>query len=134
MKTKIIQSIPAILALCAIGFLYFGRWCTETISSCYGSWVDHVYFYFTQPLYFFALYFLPVAIILIFVSHHIFVSWWKIASLMLIVAFLFAASQPVAASLFSTNRDDAARFAAEILDTLSLILIVWKSIAARRTK
>ncbi len=132
MKTKLIQIVPALAALLGVAFLYFSRWCTETIPSCYGSWMDHIYFYFTQPLYFFALYSLPLVVILIFVSRQVFSSWLRLAAWALPLAFLFIATQPVVASFLSTDRDDAARLAAILFTVISLILITWKSIALRR--
>ncbi len=91
-----------------------------------------MYNYVTSPAYFFALYSLPLAIILIFVSRPIFKAWWKVAILLLIVAFLFIAGTPVSPGLFSDNRDDAARQAAEVFTVLSLILIIWKAYTSRR--
>ena len=132
MKTKIIQSIPVALALLAVGFLYLSRWCTETIPSCYGSWIHHIYFYFTQPLYFFALYILPITIILVFVSRSVFKSWLKLAMWAVPLLLIFISTQPVVGSFLSTNRDDTARLAGEVFTVLSLILIVWKYYAGRR--
>jgi len=94
--------------------------------------MDHIYFYFTQPLYFFALYSLPLVVILIFVSRQVFSSWLRLAAWALPLAFLFIATQPVVASFLSTDRDDAARLAAILFTVISLILITWKSIALRR--
>ncbi|MFZ2167446.1 MAG: hypothetical protein WAV50_01090 [Minisyncoccia bacterium] len=131
MKTKLIQSVPALLALLAIVFRYVSNWCID-FASCYGTWVSHVALSFTKPLYFFALYVLPVAIILVFVSRPVFNSWLKIAVWLLPLAFIFVASQPVVASFLSTDRDDAARLAAEVFAALSLILIVWKTYTSRR--
>ncbi|HFC11118.1 MAG TPA: hypothetical protein ENJ75_02975 [Candidatus Kaiserbacteria bacterium] len=138
MKTKIVQFIPVLGTLLAIGFLYFSRWCTETISSCYGSWMDHIYFYFTQPSYFFALYSLPLAIVLIFVSRAVFKSWLKLAVWLLPLAFISVAltnttsSQGLGMDLFPYTRDDAARQMAEIVTVISFLLIAWKYFKAHR--
>ncbi len=94
--------------------------------------MDHIYFYFTQPLYFFALYTLPIAIALVFVSKTVFKSWLKLAAWMLPLLFIFVATQPVVGSLLSTNRDDTARLAGEIFTILSLILIAWKYYVSHR--
>ncbi|HQU07811.1 MAG: hypothetical protein B7X04_01015 [Parcubacteria group bacterium 21-54-25] len=138
MRRRIIQSIPLIIALLGIAFLYFSRWCTETVPVCYGSWIDHIYFYFTQPLYFFALYSLPLAIILIFVSRPIFNSWLKLAAWMIPLGVIYTAMTPVnftgiGIDLFPFYRDDAARLSAEALTTVSLVLIIWKYFKARHS-
>lgn len=132
MKTRLTQFIPAVLALLIIGFDGFSRWCILG-RSCYGMWVHHIYEYVTSPLYFFALYSLPLTVILILIPRRIFNSWLKLAAWTLPLLFIFVATQPVVASFLSTNRDDAARLAAEIFTVLSLVLILWKSFAARRT-
>lgn len=132
MKTKLIQVVPASLALLAIGFGEFSRWCSADGYICDQTTLDQMIPYMTYPLYFFALYALPIAIILIFVSRAIFNSWLKLAAWMLPLAFIFVATQPVVASFLSTDRDDAARLAAIIFTILSLTFIVWKWFAARR--
>jgi len=134
MKTKIIQFIPAALALAFVGFRYFSTWCILTTHVCYGTFVDHIALSFTKPLYFFTLYSLPLAIILIFVSRPVFNSWFRLAAWILPLALIFIATQPVYTThILSTNRDDAARFAAEVITTISLILIISKYVALRRT-
>lgn len=132
MKTKLIQAAPALLALLAIGFGEFSRWCSAEGNVCNRTVIDNMIPYVTYPFYFFALYALPVAIILVFVSRPVFNSWLKIAAWLLPLAFIFIASQPVVASFLSTDRDDAARLAAEVFAALSLILVVWKTYTSRR--
>lgn len=133
MKTKIAQSIPAILALLAIGFRYFSNWCIDSISSCYGSWFHQIYQYFTSSLYLFALYFLPIAIILTFVPREIFKSWLKLAVWALPLLLILVATQPInAAHILSTNRDDAARLAGIVFSVVSLAIILYKYFSLRR--
>jgi hypothetical protein len=134
MKNKLIQSVPTAVMLAAIAFQYASNWCIDN-ASCYGTWVSHITFSFTQPLYFFALYSLPLAIILIFIPHPLFKRWFKVAVWLVPLLLIFIATQPVAPQSFmSTNRDDAARFAAEILTAASLIVIIWKYLALRRVR
>lgn len=136
MKTKAIQLIPTTLALMGVCFHYFSRWCILSSLSCYGTWVHQMYNYVTSPLYFFALYSLPLAIVLVFVSHKLFKSWLKLAVWLVPLLLLFIATQPVAPQSFmSTNRDDAARLAAELLTVVSLIKLIlpwWKSRTLRK--
>lgn len=134
MKTKITQGIPALLALAAIGFRYVSNWCVDSTSYCYGTWVHQVALSVTKPLYFFALFFLPLAIALIIISRNIFNSWLRFAAWTLPLLFIFIAMQPVVSSFLSTDRDDAARLAGEVFAAISLALVIWKSLAARRTE
>ncbi len=133
MKEKIIQSIPTLLVLAILTFGQGSYWCMYSNGSCYGGWVSHIYPYFTNPLYDFALYSLPLAIILIFISRTLFKSWFKLAVWLVPLLLLFIATQPVAPQSFlSTNRDDSARLAAQIFTVLSLSLVAWKYYASRR--
>lgn len=99
--------------------------------------MDHIYFYFTQPLYFFSLYLLPLALILIFVPKVVFQSWLKLAAWVVPLLFFFIATQPVnwmgiGINPFFISRDDMARYTAEVFTILSLILIAWKYYTSRR--
>ena len=133
MKTKLIQSIPASLALLAVGFLYFSQWCILKSPSCYGTWIHHIYDGITSPAYFFSLYLLPLALILIFVPKTVFKSWLKLAAWAVPLLLIFISTQPVfPQQILSTDRDDTARLAGEIFTVLSLILIAWKYYASRR--
>ena len=132
MKTKIAQSIPALLALLAIGFRYFSNWCIDSISTCYGTWIHWISLPVTKPFYLFSLYLLPIAIILIFVPREIFKSWLKFAVWSLPLLLMLVATQPVFSSFLSTDRDDAARLAGGVFSIVSLILIIWKYFSLRR--
>lgn len=132
MKTKIIQSIPAMFALAAIGFRYFSLWCIFTTQVCYGTTVSHISLTVTKPLYLLSLYLLPIAIILVFVPRSVFISWLKLAVWAIPLLLIFISTQPVYSGFLSTDRDDAARLAGEVFAGVSLVLIIWKSIAARR--
>ncbi|MFZ2500539.1 MAG: hypothetical protein WAW90_00955 [Minisyncoccia bacterium] len=139
MKTKITQSIPALLTLLVVGFSQFSLWCSDLGNLCYRTWIDSIFLDVINPLYFFSLYFLPIAIILIFVPRHVFNSWLKLAVWALPLAFIFIATTDVSWSGIGINffpfyRDDAARLSAEIFTSLSILLVVWKLIANRQSK
>lgn len=137
MKTKIIQFIPVLTALVIIGFRYFSQWCIVTSSSCYGTWVHWVYLKVTNPLFYFAIFFLPIALVIVFVQREIFKSWlnlavWAIPFLIIFIA-LTPDSNPGALMVFYPfYRDDAARLVGEVFSAISLLLICWKYFASRR--
>lgn len=128
MRTKVIQFVPVSLALLAIGLRYISNWCIDSVSSCYGSLVHQQYQYFTSPLYFFALFFLSLSVILVFVPRSIFSSWLKFAAWAIPLAILYIWTTPVNSNawmdLFPFYRDDAARSAATLFSIVSLILIL----------
>ncbi len=130
MKTKITQFIPIILALLAIGFRYFTTWCVFTTRACYGTIISNIALTVTNPLYSFSIFFLLVAIILVFVQRSIFNSWLKFAVWAIPLAIIFIAMTPVNSNAFMDffpfYRDDAARLAGELFFGVSLILIIWK--------
>jgi len=137
MKTKITQFVPAILVLGAIGFSYFSQWCTAVGQACFRTVLDRIIPEVTYPLYFFSLYFLPLAIVLIFIPRHLFNSWLKFAAWTVPLAFIFIATTPVnwtgiGINFFPFYRDDAARLAGGVFAVASLALIIWKALAARR--
>ncbi len=91
----------------------------------------------TYPIYFFSLYFLPLAIILIFIPREAFKSWFRFAVWAFPLAFIFVATTPVSFTgigidLFPFYRDDAARLAGEVVSVLSLLLVAWKWFSLRR--
>ncbi|MDD2657768.1 MAG: hypothetical protein PHD04_03885 [Candidatus Pacebacteria bacterium] len=133
MKTRIIQCIPVLLAVLLIGFRYFSQWCILTNSSCYGTWVHWIYLEVTSPIFFFAIFFLPIAIILVFVRWEVFKSWLKLALWAVPLLLLLISTQPVYAGFLSTDRDDAARLAGGVFAGVSLCLIIWRLIVARRS-
>lgn len=132
MKTKLAQFIPALLALVVFGLGYFSLWCTGAGQFCYRTWLDSVFLDVINPLYFFSLYFLPIALILIFVPRHLFNSWLKFALWAIPLALLHIFSTQVSSTawmdFFPYYRDDAARFAGEVFTVASLILIASKAI------
>jgi hypothetical protein len=137
MKTKITQFIPIILALAAIGFSYFSDWCIFANGTCYGTVISHISLSVTQPFfYFFAIYFLPIAIVVIFVPRRVFNSWLKFAAWAIPLAIIFIALTPVNSNAFMDFfpffRDDAARLSGELFAAASLILIIWKWIVLLR--
>lgn len=134
MKTKIIQFIPTLIALAVIGFRYFSSWCIFANGVCYGTFVSHISLTVTKPLYFFALYSLPITIILAFVPRGVFNSWLKFAVWAIPLLLILVATQPVYAThILSTDRNDAARLAGEVFVAASLILFVWKYYGHRKS-
>jgi hypothetical protein len=95
-----------------------------------------MYDYITSPLYFFSLYLLPIALVLIFVSRATFNSCLKLAVWMIPLAMIYIFTTPVSFSgwvdFFPFYRDDAARLAGQVFSVVSLILIIWKYFVARR--
>ena len=133
MKTKIIQFIPVVLTLLAIGFRYFSLWCVNSVPSCYGTFIHQIALEVTKPLYNFSLFSLPIAIVLAFVPREIFKSWLKFAVWAIPLAIIFIASTPVIdTSLLPFSRDDAARLAGGVFSAASLLLILWKYFSPRR--
>ena len=130
MKSRFLQVIPVLLPLLVIVITPLSYQCIYQSGSCYGTWISHVYPYFINPLYDFSFYFLPIAIILIFVSRDVFKSWLKFAAWALPLAFILVALTPVTShgfmDFFPFYRDDAARLAGEVVSVLSIILIAWK--------
>jgi len=134
MKNKIIQFIPAILALVAIGFRYFSLWCINSVPSCYGTLIHQIALEVTKPLYNFSLFFILIALVLAFIPRNIFNSWLKFAVWAIPLSIIFIASTPVVDnSLLPFARDDAARLAGEVFSGVSLILIIYKWFISRRT-
>ncbi|MDD3531551.1 MAG: hypothetical protein PHV99_03125 [Candidatus Pacebacteria bacterium] len=133
MKTKITQAVPAISALLIIGFGYLSQWCAGTGNFCYRTVVDQMIPDVTYPLYFFALYFLPIATVLIFIPRAIFKAWLKFAlwALPLAVFFIWT-TRVVDPTLISFTRDDAARTAAEAITLISLLILIPRLLLARR--
>jgi len=132
MKNKIIQFIPAILALLAVGFRYFSNWCIDSASFCYGTWVHQISLSLIKPLYNFALFLLPIAVVAAFVPREIFSSWFKFAMWALPLAIIFIALTPVSSNaymdFFPFYRDDAARLSGQIFSGFSLLVIIYRSI------
>lgn len=90
------------------------------------------------PLFFFALYFLPLAIVLAFVPRNIFNSWLKLALWAIPLSIIFIAVTPVNSNAFMDffpfYRDDAARLAAEVFTAISLVLIIWRALRSARAE
>ena len=138
MKTKTIQFIPIVFVLLSICFGYFSQWCAGTGNACYGTIIDQMIPKITYPLYFFALYLLPIALIITFVPRPIFISWLKLVAWALPLALIFIALTPVnwmgiGLDLYPFYRDDAARLTGGIVTAASLMLVVVKYFIMWRT-
>ena len=136
MQTKIIQFIPALLVLSAIGFRYFNQWCIIANSLCYGTFVHWIYLGTINPAFYFAVFFLPITIILTFVPRIIFQSWLRLAVWFVPLAVIFISFTPdsnpgAIIELFSFYRDDAARLAGGVFSATSLVLIIYKYLSIR---
>lgn len=123
--------------LFAIGFGDFSQWCATGNHGCVRTVLDQMIPYVTYPFYFFSLYFLPAAILLIFVSRDIFKSWLRLAVWVFPLAFIYIASTPInwtgiGLDLYPFVRDDAARLAGGVITAASLTLVIWEYVAARR--
>lgn len=136
MKTKIFLVIGALLAG-AIGYILRYPIDFHICSNVYQfngylSCSDETIMSIGSPLLIFSFYFLPIVLITVFTPRNIFISWLKLAVLVIPLLLIFISTQPVVGSFLSTNRDDTARLAGEIFTVLSLTLIVWKYYTSRR--
>lgn len=135
MKSKVVQTLPLMLSMLGTGAVYASYWCIYTSGACYTNWVNHIYESFTQPLHFFALYSIPLALVLIFVKREQFNSWLKFAVWALPLAAYYIATTHVNSNsfmdFFPYYRDDAARDSAIIYSFVSLCVIMLKYLAGR---
>jgi len=130
------QTIPLFIALLGSVFAPASYWCIYSNGYCYATLIHRIYPYFINPFYNFALFVLPIAIILAFTPRNIFNSWLKLAAWMVPLSIIFVALIPINSSgmylaLFPFYRDDAARLAGEVFAVVSLALIIWKWWSAR---
>ena len=137
MKTRIVQFIPVLVTLLVIVFRYFSQWCIGIDHTCFRTFLDRIYLFVINPLFYFAVFFLPAAIILTFTSREIFKSWFKFARfaipLFIIFVILIPDSSPnTYMDFFPFYRDDAARLAGAVFAGASFVLIIWKWFSARR--
>lgn len=137
MNTRIIRLAPAFLVLFVISFRYFSQWCITAEQACFRTWLDRIYLYVTNPVFYFAVFFLPIAVILAIVSREMFKSWLKFAVWAIPLTFVFIALTPDSnpgayIDFYPFYRDDAARLAGGLFAALSALLILWKYIALRR--
>jgi len=138
MKSKLMQMIPALVALIGIGIAPASYWCIYSNGVCSTTWINHIYQYVTNPFFNFALYFLPAAIILIFVRGDIFNSWLKFALWAIPLSTLFIAAMPVSSGAymldFSLLRDGAARLGGGVLTVFTLLFVAWKYFKSRNIR
>ncbi len=138
MKTKIIQLTPIILVLFAIGLRYFSRWCVDSIPACYGTWLHSITFTFTKPIFFFAMAFLPIALILAFVSRTIFQSWLRLAIWFVPLSLLIIFITPVTSNswmpLFFVSREEVSWYLGVLFAALSLLLILCRALRSVMTE
>jgi len=137
MKTKIIQYVPALLVLLAIGFRYFSNWCIGPENFCYRTVIDQIFLYTINPAYFFALPFLLAAFVLVFVPRTIFSSWLRLATWLVPISALIIFVTPVTSNswmpLYFISREEVAWYLGILFALISLILIIWKQYGYRKS-
>lgn len=139
MKTKITALIIALVALFA-GYvishpLTFGLCSNIYKFNSYTGCSDGTIMSVGYPLSIFMSWILSVVVVASFFAPNIFRSWLYFAAVMILLALMLIANQPVSpSSLVSADRADTAQFAGQVFDGISLIFLAWKYIAARRAK
>jgi len=129
------QTIPLLIALLGSVFAPASYWCIYSNGYCYATFIHQVYQYFTNPLYNFSLFVLPIAIILIFVSRNTFVSLLKFAAWAIPLAVIFIWTTPINFSgigmdFFPFYRDDAARLWGGICAVTSFVVLAFSIICS----
>lgn len=137
MQTKIIQFIPVLLALATVGFRHFSVWCISPENFCYRTTIDQTFLYTVNPIYFFAVAFLPIAVILIFVSRQIFQSWSRLAMWFVPLSLFVILVTPVTSNswmpLFFISREEISWYLGILFSIISLILVIYKYFSLRRS-
>lgn len=138
MKNLLAKISPLFIAVIGVAFAPMSNLCIDSYRGCYGSWVDHIFQYFTQPLYYFSVPALFIAVVVIFIPWSVFKSWLKFAAWFLPLCFIFIAITPVSwtglgPDFFPYYRINAAHDAGTAFTVLSLLLIAWKMYRQRRT-
>ena len=136
MKSKLIQLVPVVVSALGLLFAPFSYWCVySTTGYCRATWLNQIYQYFTNPLYNFSVYFLLIAIALVFVPRPVFNAWLKFALWALPLSFIFIAATPVSFSgpidFLPFYRDDAARLWGAIFAVASLVVLAFGFARAR---
>ena len=90
-----------------------------------------------QPLFVFSLFLVPVVLILLFISDDAFKSWLRLAVVWLPLSFICVALTPdsgnqVISYLSIINYENTALVMGGLFTIISLILIAWKTFAARK--
>ncbi|MBU6214373.1 hypothetical protein KGM48_00815 [Patescibacteria group bacterium] len=128
MRKNVLQFLPVLICATTLGFGEFSRWCVREGNFCYRTVIDQVIPSIIYPAYFFALYTLPIALVLVFVPRPVFKSWLKFAVWAIPLAVIRIAFTPVypgGMNLFSYVRDDAARDMGFIFMIVSLLVIAF---------
>lgn len=128
--------LPIVLTLMLIG--YFGMLCGIDDTCAFASFFSPLSFTFFKPLWVYALFFIPVPLVLFFVRENVWKSWLRFSYWWIALSFIVVAITPVWSSswfpLYSFVKEDAAQVMGGLFTIISLILIAWKSIATRRSK
>lgn len=143
MKQKFIQTIPLILCFSGIGIWYFGFQCV--LVKCFVSsivWAHSLTL--IKPIGLFSLAALPPTLILPFLKKELFQSWTRFALVWIIFSLIWVFVTPVTWEdlggdwgiqfIPSPVRSDVADFTGLAFTAISLVIIVWKTIALRVQK
>jgi len=138
MKTKITQTIPAVLALILIAFSYFGYGCAEAKQCFAASFFWDNTFSLLEPIKIYGLFIFIPSIVVIFVEKEVFNSWLRLATWLVPISALIIFVTPVTSNswmpLYFISREEVAWYLGILFATLSLLLITWKFIALRRNR
>ncbi len=136
MKTKIVQFIPAMIVFLVVSIRYVGLWCVYSVSVCYGGLIHQMFPYIITPLFLFGLSFLPIAIVLAFVSRTVFQSWLRLATwfvpLSLFIIFITPVTSNSWMPIFFVSREEISWYLGVLFALISLVLILWKWFTSRR--
>ena len=134
MKFK--EIIPLIIFLAILVAVHFLYVCADTISCPLRGIIWNTTFTTLDPALVFTQLAVIPAVLICFIPRKVFYSWLKFAAWAIPLAIIFIAFTPVNSNAFMDffpfYRDDAARLAGELFATISLILIVYKWLVARR--
>ncbi len=126
--------LPITLALILIG--YFGMLCGVDNTCAFVSFFSPLSFSFFKPLWVYALFFIPVPLVLFFVRENVWKSWLRFSYWWITLSLIVVAITPVWSNswfpLYSFVKEDAAQVMGGLFTIISLILIVWKTFAARK--
>ena len=137
MTSRYKQLIPVVFVMFGIGLRYVAIWCIYGINSCFAANFFHKIFgEVIIQLYFFSIIILFPTIVLCFVKRLIFNSWLRFAAWWLPLSIILIAITPETSNswmpLYFVSKDTVTVLMASIFTIISLILIAWKTFAARK--
>lgn len=136
MQTKIIQFIPAALSIVFIAFSYLGFACAESKQCFASSFFWDNTFSFLEPMQIYLWAVLAPFIIAIFVKETVFKSWLRLATWFVPLALIIIFITPVTSNswmpIFFISREEIAWYLGILFSIISLVLIIWKWFFAHR--